>query len=508
MAIYSFSPFGYEGSLVTVECDIRKGIPSIDIVGLSDGQCKESRERIKEAIANSGFEFPTERVLLSLSPADLKKDGAGFDLPMCLAVLSARSDYPRSQDANVLVMGEVELSGNLRPVRAVYSALCKAVEAGIRYAIVPEGCETATPKGITVSRAKTLYDAYYLLQAIDEDNVYGEEPDTETKQEETEMNIEFNEIKKDEPSLDSVEGMNGLKYAMAVAAAGGHHLFAWGRHGCGKPLALTHFPELLPHLTVEESESTTRIHSIAGLLNPNQNLMKVRPFRMPHPTASMEGMCGGGANVRPGEISLTHNGVLFLDEAAEFRSAVLQMLRVPLETGAISITRAGRATVYPAKFQLVMAATPCPCGNLGNPEKVCLCSMRAVEQYWRKFSAPLLDRIAIRFNCGKEDKTPNRSLEKLRGIVSIARECQYKRQGKVNQYLSPVEVSRLFDELDGAAKDCINKVSEEKGYSPREISEVLKVARTLADMMMREKILDSDIYEAAELHGKLPIDFE
>ena len=271
MAIYTFSQFGYEGSLVNVEADLRKGIPAVDIVGLADGAVKESRERMKAAIRNSGFEFPTERILISLSPADLKKEGAGFDLPLALAVLSAKDDYPRSQDASVMVMGELELSGKLRPVRAIYPALSSAVAMGIKYAIIPKGSESAIPKGIHVEYVKDLREAYDALVRIDEAESLGAGFEESATEEKTEMKIEFDEIP--ENNLDSIKGHNGLKYAMAVAVAGRHHLFAYGAPGCGKTMTLQHLPELMPKLLPEEFQSTTRIHSIAGLLSPSEGFM-------------------------------------------------------------------------------------------------------------------------------------------------------------------------------------------------------------------------------------------
>ena len=501
MAIYTFSPFGYEGTPVTVEVDLRRGIPAVDIVGLTDGAVKESRERVRSAIRNSGFKFPSERVLIALSPCDLKKEGAGFDLPIALALLSAKDAYPRSQDAKVMVMGELELSGNLRPVRAIYPALSTAVSAGIKYAIIPKGCDTAIPKGIHVEYVENLREAYDALARIDEAESLGTELEESTTEEEKEMKVEFEEIP--EENLDSIKGHNGLKYAMAVAVAGRHHLLAYGAPGCGKTMVLSHITELMPKLLPEESQSTTRIHSIAGLLRPSEGFKTERPFRMPHQTASIEGMCGGGVNCRPGEISLAHNGVLFLDEAAEFRSSVLQMLRVPLETNQITLCRAGRTTVYPAKFQLVMATNPCPCGNYGSEDKVCLCSAKSVELYWRKFSGPLLDRIAIRFNVEEDEFSgDDYSLENLRNRIKTAWERQFKRQGKLNQDLNPQEVADYIKTTDGVKAEL-----EGLNFNARTVSNILKLARTLADMNDLEEtdvITVRHLDMALQIRGHLP----
>ena len=501
MAIYTFSNWGYDGSVVTVEADLRRGIPAVDLVGLADGAVKKSRERMKAAIRNSGFEFPMERVLISLSPADLRKEGAGFDLPLALAVLSAKDDYPRSQDASVMVMGELELSGKLRPVRAIYPALSSAVATGIKYAIVPKGSETAIPKRIHVEYAENLREAYDALVRFDEAESLGAEFEEFAAEETTEMKVEFNDIP--ENNLDSIEGHNGLKYAMAVAVAGRHHLLAYGAPGCGKTMVLHHLPELMPKLLSEESQSTTRIHSIAGLLSPSEGFKTDRPFRMPHQTASIEGMCGGGVNCRPGEISLAHNGVLFLDEAAEFKTSVLQMLRVPLECTSITLSRAGRSTVYPARFQLVMATNPCPCGNYGSEDKICLCSAKSVEMYWRKFSGPLLSRIAIRFNVEEDEFSgDDYSLENLRRRIKIAWERQYKRQGKLNQDLSSQEAADYIKTTDGVKNEL-----ERLNLSMRAATNILRLARTLADMNDiedTEVITERHLDMALKIRGHLP----
>lgn len=315
------------------------------------------------------------------------------------------------------------------------------------------------------------------------------------------MNIEFEEVSKEE-SLDNIKGMNGLKYAMAVAVAGRHNIMAWGSPGCGKTMTLQHIPELMPKLTDEERQSVQRIYSFAGLLKPNEKIER-RPFRMLHQTASIEGMCGGGVHVRPGEISLAHNGVLFLNEVAEFKTSVLQMLRVPLECNSITLSRAGRTTVYPAKFQLVMATNPCPCGNYGSKDKICLCSAKLVEMYWRKFGAPLLDRISIRFNVENDEFSgDDYSLENLRRRIKLAWERQYKRQRKLNQDLYPQEVLDFIKTTDGVKSELSNL-----NLSVRATTNILKLARTLADMIDLEEtevITERHLDMALQIHGHLP----
>ena len=531
MAIFGFSPFGYEGALVSVEVDLRRGIPAVDVVGLADGAVKESRERMRSAIRNSGFEFPPERVLISLAPADLKKEGAGFDLALALAVLHANSGkhaeertaddggdradgvqaaagvVPSAHGEAVLVMGELELSGAVRPVRGVNAAATTAAQAGIRRCIVASanGAEAREVRGMQVFAAATLSEAYAALSKP--------ELFTSGRQNEDAFLPEgaVNVAGVMFPALDAdcdmgdVVGQQRLVRALQVAAAGGHNLLAYGPPGCGKTLAIQRFPSLLPLLTVEEAQSVTRVHSIAGLLPPHQPLLRVPAFRQPHQTSSIEGLCGGGAQCRPGEISLAHHGVLFLDEAAEFKGSVLQMLRVPAESGQIAINRAGRTTVYPARFQLLLATNPCPCGNYGVEGKICLCSAHSVEQYWRKFSAPLLDRVEIRIPvAAPTDSTPNAryrcTSETLRVAIARAIATQRRRQGKRNAQLSPQEILRWCrlgkteqQFLDGAA--CNN------GFSQRAVSGCLKLARTLADMDESENILLAHVKEAIALRA-------
>lgn len=558
MQIFSFSPFGYEGALVAVEVDLRRGIPAVDVVGLADGAVKESRERMRSAIRNSGFQFPMERVLISLSPADLKKEGAGFDLPLALAVLYANAhkeeskadcagsdfsdiggnaDSDRKQfltevgddadladfvskahssamEDSVLVMGELELSGAIRPVKGVNAAATTASQAGIRRCIVAaaNGAEAREVRGMKVFAAETLSEAYAAL---------GKPELFTTGRQGEDSFLPDNVVNVDGvlfPAVESghemgdVTGQRRLVRALQVAAAGGHNVLAYGPPGCGKTLAMQRFPSLLPLLSVEEAQSVTRIHSLAGLLNPHHPLLRIPAFRQPHQTSSVEGMCGGGIHCRPGEISLAHNGVLFLDEAAEFRGAVLQMLRVPVESGMISISRAGRTTTYPARFQLLMATNPCPCGNFGVPGKLCLCSAKSVEQYWRKFSGPLLDRIDIRVPVAvphdqNMDSGSHRSSADLRIGIARAVSVQRRRQGKRNAHLTPQEILR-WCALGKSERQIFDSVVESNDFSQRAVSSCLKLARTLADMDASEKITVAHLQEAVSFRkNEGPLEF-
>ena len=509
MQFYSFSPFGYEGALVTVEVDLRRGIPAIDLVGLADNAVKESRERMQAAIRNSGFELPPERVLISLSPADLKKEGAGFDLPITLAVLTANAI--ENGDDNflsepILVMGELELSGKIRSVKGVHAAVSTAASCGILRCIVPlqNADEAREVTGALVYGADSLENAFRALR----DPSYFEARnmkhggDSYLPKDSQNINGVFFPKISSEYEYKDIKGQYPLIRALQIAAAGGHNLLAVGAPGCGKTMAIEKFPGISPLLTLEEAQSVTRIWSLAGLIKPSEPLVRIPPFRMPHQTASIEGICGGGINCRPGEISLAHNGVLFLDEAAEFRSSVLQMLRVPLESGGITLSRAGRSTTYPAKFQLLMAANPCPCGNYGSKSKLCLCSAKSIEQYWKKFSAPLLDRIDLRIfvenkygQMDEERPEGKQSTEELRQEIAVATKNQRKRQGIKNAALLPQQIAD-FCQLNGDCKKVLDNAILRYGFSPRAVSSCLKVSRTIADMDDSPTITPDHLTEA------------
>lgn len=520
MNIFSFSPFGYEGSLVAVEVDLRRGIPAVDIVGLADGAVKEARERMRAAIRNSGFEFPMERVLISLAPADLKKEGAGFDLALALSVLGeSRSKDKMNSKENfsgteletdssgkepILVMGELELNGTIRPVKAVHAAASTAAAAGISKCIVSaaNAAEAREAAGMKVFGASNLADAYEALTR----------PELFTSAKEGGGNafipkgsVEVNGVlfPAEDRAADFIDIKNQAKLvrALQIAAAGGHNVLAYGPPGCGKTLAMQRFSSILPLLTVEEAQSTTRIHSLAGLLKPSEPLMRTAPFRMPHQTASIEGICGGGVNCRPGEISLAHNGILFLDEAAEFKTSVLQMLRVPVENGFVTLSRAGRTTTYPARFQLLMATNPCPCGNYGTEGKICLCSAKSVDMYWRKFSGPLLDRVDIRINVANTEKeSASVSSAELRKQIADAVLIQRKRQGKKNAYLAPQEILE-YCPLEKDERKFLEASVLNNDFSQRAVSGILKLSRTIADMKKSEKINIPDLSEAISLRA-------
>ena len=500
--VRTFSPFGYEGAIVSVEVDLRAGIPAVDIVGLSDGCVAETRERVKAAFKNQGLDFPDQRVLASFSPADLKKEGSGFDLPMALGILEAMALDTDGTENKVMVMGKLELSGHIRPVKAVTAALQAAPCEGITYAIMPKGNENEATPGMNVAWVSDLKEAFEALKDLADGRLEKfTHPASELKEA---FKIEFEPLGEGEASFDEVENLDGLKWALTVAAAGRLNMMAVGAPGCGKTMMMQKFSQILPKLQEHERRSVDRIHSIAGLTSIHRN--NARPFRMPHQTASIEGICGGGPSCRPGEISLAHNGVLFLDEAAEFRSSVLQMLRVPLENHTICLSRAGRMTVYPANFQLLMATLPCPCGNFGSKDKICLCSAKSIEMYWKKFSAPLLDRIDIRYFMDSPIEHAPMTLEQMRELVARAQLRQYNRQGCLNHDMEIAQINEHVTYTE-EAKNYLTREAEKRNLSPRAINSIGLIARTIADMdeSYGKDILTEHVFKALQLRKSAEI---
>ena len=492
LKVYTFSPFGYEGTIVQVETDLRRGIPAYDIVGIADSAVKETRERIRAAFTNSGLDFPSERVLQSLSPADLRKDSP-MDLSMALGILGQTKQYPVKEP--VLALGELELSGRIRPVRGSVAAVNSAKAAGITNIV----CDPTTAEllkdidGIKILTAENLKEANEKL--MDAENFQKSEPKL-YKAETVQFNEEWMEDYKEALENLPMAGHFETIRAIEIAVAGKHNILATGAPGCGKTLLTqTLMPALTPKMTEEESRQITRINSLAGLDSPKRDKL-VPPFRMPHQTATIEGICGGGPNCRPGEISLAHQGTLFMDETAEFRSSVIQMLRVPLESRQITLSRAGRSTSYPADFQLAMAMNPCPCGCYGSPDKICLDSARSIEMYWKKISDPLLDRVEIKTFVQKDEKDTRKiSIDELKAQIATAYEIQRKR-GVYNSHMTPEEIQK-YCKLDKEGQAYLDK--EEDKLTPRGKSNLLKLSLTIANMDGREEIRINDLKEAREL---------
>jgi len=525
MEIYAHEPLGFDGFLVRIEADIRNGIPAVEIVGLASTSVREARERARIAVRNAGFEFPQDRILVNLSPADLPKEGSAYDLPIALKILS-QSGQIADVPFPVLAMGELTLEGEIQPVRGILPAVRAAAEQGIGICIVPiENAREAMAissmqvwpishlseaRQITISlcegeRPGRFLDRTLLGMGSGHELYTGSAPDSRPDSRikynpdawEYEQNLDFRDFKGDEKFIR----------ALVVAAAGRHNMFLAGPPGAGKTMAANRFPSLLPDMEETEALDTASLYSLWG--QKQARFSKRPPFRAPHHSASLEGILGGSKPLRPGEVSLAHHGVLFLDECPEFRRDVLQALREPVERGYVDIVRAGRVIRFPSDFQLIMAANPCPCGNLGMPGKTCLCTPEEIRRYWKKLGGPLLDRIDMRV--AVVPPGPSRLLcaqslshSDLQEKVLHARLRQRERfqrvdagNARTNARIPPGSIPELCKVTGNAEKLFLSGVSS-FALSARAGHSILKVARTIADLDGRQEIGESAIEEAIE----------
>ncbi|HEY66303.1 MAG TPA: YifB family Mg chelatase-like AAA ATPase [Caldilineae bacterium] len=496
--VKSCALIGLEGALVEVEVDISSGLPGLTIVGLPDAAIKESSERVRAAIRNSGFQWPNRRITVNLAPADLRKEGPAYDLPIAVGILIATEQaWPDSVDG-ALVVGELSLDGSVRHVNGILPMAALARERGLDRMFVPavDAPEAALVEGIEVIPVDDLPTLAAHLQGLRRIEPY-----------ESRLRWDEEEIPPHAADMADIKGQEHVKRALEVAAAGGHNVLMSGPPGSGKTLLARSMPSILPRMTIDEALEVTKIYSVAGLLPPDQPLIRHRPFRAPHHTISHAGLVGGGHWPRPGEISLAHRGVLFLDELPEFGQRVLEVLRQPLEDRVVTISRSTGTLSFPANFILIAAMNPCPCGYYGDPVRECTCSMSMISRYQKRLSGPLLDRIDIHIEVPRvefEKLSDDRRGEPsavIRARVEAARERQRRRfEGtplQCNADMGPAEI-REYCRIDEAGRRLLGVAMRQLHMSARAYHRILKLARTIADLAGSDRIETAHIAEAIQ----------
>lgn len=502
--IYSEALYGIEGIPITIEVNISEGLPKFDVVGLPDQAVNEAKERVIAAINNSDRFFPPKRITINLAPADIKKSGSMYDLAFALGILSSSAQLFFSDFMNnTIILGELALDGSVREVKGIFSMLLNAKELGIKNAIIPfNNMEEANIiEGLNLYPVKTLKEAMDVSEGKKEAII-------------SKGNFNFTSDNNEAVDFSEVKGQEYAKRAAMIAAAGGHNFIMIGSPGCGKTLIAKRIPTILPPLTFEEAIEVTKIYSSYGLLSKNMPIVKKRPFRIPHHTSSHVSLVGGGRNIKAGEITLAHNGVLFLDEFVEFQSSVLQTLREPMEEKTITISRANGSISFPANFTLVAAMNPCPCGYYGDEKHTCRCSEMARKKYIAKLSGPILDRIDISIEVRGIDydkmisKADGETSSSMRKIVTDARKIQEKRFREnglkifSNSSMGIKDIEK-FCILDSKAKNILNMAMQKFSMSARSYNKILKVSRTIADIENKEVIETSHITEALQYRFNL-----
>lgn len=495
--IYSAAVYGIEAFIVTIEVVVERGV-QFTIVGLPDAAVKESYQRIVSAMKQSGITFPHRRTIINLAPADVKKEGAAYDLPMALGILASNEVYPAELIADTLVAGELSLDGSVLPVRGILPMAIKAREAGMKRMIVPaaNATEAAVVDGVEVFGVSTLEEAVALVKGEGDIRPTIVDTRAEFARASATFDLDFADVK----------GQQTVKRALEVACAGGHNILMVGAPGSGKSMMAKRIPTILPPLSLREALETTKIHSVAGRLNRGSMLMTERPFRSPHHTISPVALAGGGSSPMPGEISLAHNGVLFLDEFPEFPRTVLEVLRQPLEDRKVTVSRAKYTVDYPASFMLVASMNPCPCGYFGHPTRACTCDPGAINRYRNRISGPLLDRIdmhiqiqPVDFEC-MSNTMPAESSAAIRDRVVKARAIQQERfkahPGVYCNAQMSTKMIRHYAWPDEQGMSILRRAMERLQMSARAFDRILRVARTIADLDSSAQVLTAHISEA------------